>query len=148
MRLSVLLNSSESYLVNLPSIASATGVIKSCYDLGTFVLCARLLMGCSSQFSVLIFSSYQDASTPPEVHQPGTLGEWHLWTDCVASLNGVELNGLEAPHELHINSETQHATKSNTEKLNSTCHHCKKPSHYVHNAVKSKKKETEVKTTK
>ena len=42
----------------------------------------------------------------------------------------LELNGLEAPDEMQINTVTQQATKQNPEKPKPTCHHCKKPSHY------------------
>ena len=42
----------------------------------------------------------------------------------------LDLNGLEAPDELHINTVTQQATQQNPEKPKPTCHHCKKPSHY------------------
>ena len=42
----------------------------------------------------------------------------------------LQLNGSEAPDELHINSVTQQATQQNPEKPKQTCHHCKKPGHY------------------
>ena len=42
----------------------------------------------------------------------------------------LELNGLEAPKELQINTVTQQATKSNPEKSKTTCHHCKKQGRY------------------
>ena len=41
-----------------------------------------------------------------------------------------ELNDLEAPDELRINSVTQQATQQNSEEPNPTCHLCKKPGHY------------------
>ena len=41
----------------------------------------------------------------------------------------LELNGLEAPDELQINTVTQHAAKLNPEKPKPTCHHCKEPGH-------------------
>ena len=43
---------------------------------------------------------------------------------------GLELNGLEAPEDLQINTGAQQATEQNPEKPKSTCHHCKKPGHY------------------
>ena len=39
----------------------------------------------------------------------------------------LELNGLETPDQLKINTGTQQATQQNSEKSKSTCHHCKKP---------------------
>ena len=42
----------------------------------------------------------------------------------------LELNGLEAPDEMPINTVTQQAPEQNSDKPKPTCHHCKKPSHY------------------
>ena len=42
----------------------------------------------------------------------------------------LELNDLEEPAELQMNTVTQHVTKSKLEKPKPTCHNCKKPSHY------------------
>ena len=42
----------------------------------------------------------------------------------------LELNGLEGPNELQINSVTQQAVKATPEKPKPTFHHCKKPSQY------------------
>ena len=42
----------------------------------------------------------------------------------------LELNGLEAPDEMPINTVTQQTPKQNSNKPRPTCHHCKKPSHY------------------
>ena len=42
----------------------------------------------------------------------------------------LELNGLEAPHEMPINTVTQQAPQQNSNKPRPTCHHCKKPGHY------------------
>ena len=42
----------------------------------------------------------------------------------------LELNGLEAPDELQINTATQQITPQNPVKPKPTCHHCKKPGHY------------------
>ena len=41
----------------------------------------------------------------------------------------LELNGLEAPDELPINTVTQQAPQQNSEKPKPTCHPCKKPGH-------------------
>ena len=42
----------------------------------------------------------------------------------------LELNGLEAPDEMPMNTVTQQAPQQNAEKPKPTCHHCKKPGHY------------------
>ena len=52
----------------------------------------------------------------------------------------LELNGLEAPDELQINTLMQEATKQNSEKSESTCHLCKKPGHYQNQCRKLKRK--------
>ena len=38
-----------------------------------------------------------------------------------------ELNGLEVPDKLQINTVTQQATQQNPLKPQPTCHHCRKP---------------------
>ena len=42
----------------------------------------------------------------------------------------LELNGLEAPDEMQLNTMIQRDTQQNSEKPKPTCHHCKKPGHY------------------
>ena len=42
----------------------------------------------------------------------------------------LELNGLEAPDEMPINTVTQQAPQQNSNKPRPTCHNCKKPGHY------------------
>ena len=42
----------------------------------------------------------------------------------------LELNGLEAPDEMPINTVTQQAPQQNSNKPRPTCQHCKKPGHY------------------
>ena len=48
---------------------------------------------------------------------------WHLEREW-------ELNGLEVPDELQINTVTQQATQQNSEKHKLTCHYCKKTGHF------------------
>ena len=38
----------------------------------------------------------------------------------------VELNGLEAPDELQINTVSHNAVNANADRTKSTCHYCKK----------------------
>ena len=42
----------------------------------------------------------------------------------------LELNGLEAPDELQINTVSQQPTNTNADRRKPTCHPCKKPGHY------------------
>ena len=42
----------------------------------------------------------------------------------------LELNGLEAPDEMPIDTVTQQAPQQNYDKPKPTCHHCQKPGHY------------------
>ena len=42
----------------------------------------------------------------------------------------LDLNGLEAPDEMPMNTVTQQAPQQNSNKPRPTCHHCKKPGHY------------------
>ena len=42
----------------------------------------------------------------------------------------LELNGLEAPDELQINTVSQQPTNTNADRPKPTCHHCKKPGYY------------------
>ena len=48
---------------------------------------------------------------------------WHLEKE-------LELNGLEAPDEMLMNTVTQEPPQQNSNKPRPTFHHCKKPSHY------------------
>ena len=58
MRLSVLLNSYDTFFAFLPSIQLEALVLYSCCDLETFEFCAELFLGCSSQFSLLSVASF------------------------------------------------------------------------------------------
>ena len=42
----------------------------------------------------------------------------------------LELNGLEAPHELQINTVSHNTANTNADRLKTPCHHCKKPGRY------------------
>ena len=42
----------------------------------------------------------------------------------------IELNGLEAPDELQINTVSHKTANTSADGPKPTCHHCKKPGHY------------------
>ena len=42
----------------------------------------------------------------------------------------LELNGLEAPDELQINTVSHNTANTNADRPKPTCHHCRKPGHY------------------
>ena len=60
-------------------------------------------------------------------------------------VNELELNRLEAPDELQMNSVIQHATKTNADRNKATCHHCKKPgrNRNQYHWLKKQRKQTE-----
>ena len=60
----------------------------------------------------------------------------------------LELNGLEAPDEMPINTVTQQAPQQNSNKPRPTCHLCKKPRHYQNQCrqLKSEKDHTRINT--
>ena len=65
MRFSVLLNSRDNFVLTPPSISSETWVMLSSCDLGTFDFCSKLLLGCSSQFSLFSDASFLFSSKLP-----------------------------------------------------------------------------------
>ena len=73
------------------------------------------------------------AKMPP--HLKKSINQAHLengtYEQIVSHLEReIELNGLEAPDEMPLNTVTQQAPQQNTDKPKPTCHHCKKPGHY------------------
>ena len=73
--------------------------------------------------------------TKTPLHLRKSMNEPHLengtYEQIVSHLEReLELNGLEAPDEMQINTVTQQATQENSEKTKPTCHHCEKPGHY------------------
>ena len=73
------------------------------------------------------------AKMPP--HLKKSINQAHLengtYEQIVSHLEReFELNGLETPDEMPINTVTQQAPQQNSEKPKLTCHLCKKPGHY------------------
>ena len=56
----------------------------------------------------------------------------------------LELNGLEAPDEMQINTVMQQASQQNSGKPKPTCHHCKKPRHYRNQCCKFKREKDQI----
>ena len=80
-----------------------------------------------------IFEQFIYAKMPP--HLKKSINQAHLengtYEQIVSHLEReLELNGLEAPDEMPINTVTQQAPQQNSNKPRPTCHHCKKRGHY------------------
>ena len=57
----------------------------------------------------------------------------------------LELNGLEAPDELQINTVSHNTANANADRTKPTCHYCKKPGHYKNQCrlLKKQREQTE-----
>ena len=57
----------------------------------------------------------------------------------------LELNGLEAPDELQINTVSHNNVNANADRTKPTCHYCKKPGHYKNQCrlLKKQREQTE-----
>ena len=91
---------------------------------------AKDAFGVSAQ---AIIEQFIYAKMPP--HLKKSINQAHLengtYEQIVSHLEReLELNGLEAPDEMPINTVTQQAPQQNSNKPRTTCHHWKKPSHY------------------
>ena len=80
-----------------------------------------------------IIEQFIYAKMPP--HLKKSINQAHLENDTYEQIvshleRELELNGLEAPDEMPINTVTQQAPQQNSNKPRPTCHHCKKPSLY------------------
>ena len=80
-----------------------------------------------------IIEQFIYAKMPP--HLKKSINQAHLengmYEQIVSHLEReLELNALEAPGEIPINTVTQQAPQQNPNKFRPTCHHCKKPGHY------------------
>ena len=80
-----------------------------------------------------IIEQFLSAKTLP--HLKKSINQAHLENVTIEEIvsrleKQLELNGLEAPDQLQINTVTQQTTQENPEKPKPTCHHCKTPGHY------------------
>ena len=80
-----------------------------------------------------IIEQFIYAKMPP--HLKKSINQEHLengtYKQIVSHLEReLELNGLEAPDEIQLNTVIQQDTQQNSGKPKPTCHHCKKPGHY------------------
>ena len=91
-----------------------------------------------------IIEQFIYAKTPP--HLKKSINQAHLengtYVQSVSHLEReLELNGMEAPDEMRINTVTQQAPQQNSNKPIPTCHHCKKPGHYQNQCRQLKTRE-------
>ena len=94
-----------------------------------------------------IIEQFIYAKMPP--HLKKSINQAHLengtYEQIVSHLEReLELNGLEAPDEMQINTVMQQDTQQNSEKPKPTCHHCKKPGHYRNQCRQLKREKDQV----
>ena len=94
-----------------------------------------------------IIEQFIYAKMPP--HLKKSINQAHLengtYEQIVSHLGReLELNGLEAPDEMPINTVTQQAPQQNANKPRPTCHHCKKPGHYRNQCRQLKREKDQV----
>ena len=80
-----------------------------------------------------IIEQFIYAKMPPQLKK--SINQAHLengtYEQIVSHLEReLELNSLEAPDEIQLNTVIQQDTQQNSGKPKPTCHHCKKPGHY------------------
>ena len=95
-----------------------------------------------------IIEQFIYAKMPPDLKK--SINQAHLengtYEQIVTHLEReLELNGLEAPDELQINTVSQQLTNANADRSKPTCHHCGKPGHYGNQCrlLKKQREETE-----
>ena len=96
-----------------------------------------------------IIEQFTYAKMPP--HLKKLINQAHLengtYEEIVSHLEReLELNGLEAPDEMPINTVTQQAPQQNSNKPRPTCHHCKKPGHYQNQCRQLKREKDQTRT--
>ena len=94
-----------------------------------------------------IIEQFIYAKMPP--HLKKSINQAHLENDTYEQIvshleRELELNGLEAPDEMQLNTVMQQDTQQNSEKPKPTCHHCKKPGHYRNQCRQLKREKDQV----
>ena len=92
-----------------------------------------------------IIEQFIYAKMPP--HLKKSINQAHLengtYEQIVTHLERqLELNGLEAPDELQINTESHNTVNANADRTKPTCHYCKKPGHYKNECRLLKKQQS------
>ena len=95
-----------------------------------------------------IIEQFIYAKMPP--HLKKSINQAHLekgtYEQIVTHLEKeLELNGLEAPDELQINTVSQNTVNANADRTKPTCQYCKKPGHYKNQCrlLKKQREQTE-----
>ena len=102
--------------------------------------------------SELLLKRSSNNSYTPKCHPPHlkkSINQAHLekgtYEQIVSHLEKeLEMNGLEAPDALQINTVKQQATQQNSKKSKPTWHHCEKPRHYRNQCRQLKREENQV----
>ena len=96
-----------------------------------------------------IIEQFIYAKMPP--HLKKSINQAHLengtYEQIVTHLEKeLELNGLEAPDELQMNTVTHNTVNANADRTKATCHYCKKPGHFKNQCrlLKKQRKPTEI----
>ena len=94
-----------------------------------------------------IIEQFIYAKMPP--HLKKSINQAHLengtYEQIVSHLKReLELNGLEAPDEMQLNTVMQQDTQQNSEKPKPTSHHCKKPGRYRNQCRQLKREKDQV----
>ena len=95
-----------------------------------------------------IIEQFIYAKMPP--HLKKSINQAHLKNDTYEAIvthleRELELNGLEAPDELQINTVSHCTVNANVDRTKPTCHYCKKPGHYKNQCrlLKKQREQTE-----
>ena len=95
----------------------------------------------------VIIEQFIYAKLPP--HLKKSINQAHLengtYEQIVSHLEKeLDLNSLEAPDEMQLNTVMQQDTQQNSEKPKPTCHHCKKTGHYRNQCRQLKREKDQV----
>ena len=95
-----------------------------------------------------IIEQFKYAKMPPQLKK--SINQAHLengtYEQIVTHLEReLDLNGLEGPDELQINTASHNNVNANADRTKPTCHYCKKPGHYKfqHRLLKKQREQTE-----